>query len=97
VRRRAAVLALLSAIAAPASAQDAVEGVIESVDTAQMVLVLRTASGTRSGRFTAQTMVVSGGMPGEVRDLRPGQSVRVTFATSSGGAARAEIVRIVLR
>lgn len=91
-----AVSALLSAISA--SAQEIAAGTVEQVDTAQSIVVVRTAAGaTRAGRITPQTQVTVDGMPGDVRDLRPGQQVELRFAVTRGGAARPDLVRIDVR
>ena len=95
--RRTFLLGSISVACLPgaAHAQGAsVRGTLEQVNTAQGSIVIQTGEGPRSGRLTAQTMVVAGGMPGDVRDLRPGQRVVVQFAISQRGAARADVVRI---
>ncbi len=102
--RRRSFLALglavgLSIASAPAGAQRAsapsvVSGTIEQINTAQSSLVVRSGGATRAGRITPQTVISIDGMPGDVRDLRPGQSVSAHFAVTSSGAARAELVRV---
>lgn len=78
-----------------AAAQDVTWGTIDQVDTARSSLVLRTDAGdARAARLTPLTRVTIDGMPGDVRDLRPGQRVDVHFAMTRGGAARLDVVRI---
>jgi hypothetical protein len=77
-----------------AHAQDVVHGTLEQVNTADATLVIRTEGRPRPGRLTPLTVITIGGMPGDVRDLRPGQRVTAHFALTSRGSARAEIVRL---
>jgi hypothetical protein len=98
MRRRpflaAIALPVLFAVA-PASAQELAAGTLEQVNVAESTVVVRTdASATRSGRITPQTQVSIDGIPGDVRDLRPGQRVELRFAVTRAGAARPELVRI---
>jgi hypothetical protein len=101
MRRRLFLLVVgFSAIVLPAfaDASPAIAiGTIESVSTADSSIAIRTSSGTRTGRFTPRTLISIGGMPGEIRDLRPGQSVTVHFALTRGGNASSELVRIEVR
>lgn len=97
MRRRAfVILAGLLAITSRADAQSTAvaTGTIESVSMADSSLVVRTSSGTRTGRFTPRTLITIGGMPGELRDLRPGQSVTIQFAVTGRGQPSLELVRI---
>lgn len=99
MRRRSFLLAplLLAVLPAIAGAQSSVSGTIEQVNTADRTIVIRTANGTRSARVTGQTLITIGGMPGDLRDLRPGQPVSAQFAVTQSGAARSELVRLDVR
>lgn len=113
LRRAFAVALLCSAVGSPivapmlvagawapsiARAQGAsVSGTLEQVNTADGTIVIRTGEGPRSGRITPQTLVVAGGMPGDLRDLRPGQRIVVQFALSQRGSTRTDVVRIEIR
>lgn len=94
-----AALALASSVALPirAGAQATLEGTLEQVDTARRTIVLRTGDATRTVQLGAQTIIAIDGFPGDVRDLRPGQRVRVQLAVTRGGATRDEAVRIDVR
>lgn len=85
------------AVAQRTAAAAVVSGTIDQINTAQSSLVVRAAGGTRAGRLTPQTVISIDGMPGDVRDLRPGQSVSAHFAVTSAGAARADLVRVEVR
>lgn len=98
-RRRFLLTAALALGLAPtvARAQDAIEGTLESVDTARGTLTVRHGDRSRTGRFSAETRITIDGMPGEIRDLRPGQRVTVRFAVTRGGSARDVIVAVEAR
>ncbi|AKF06790.1 hypothetical protein [Sandaracinus amylolyticus] len=98
LRRSFVALLALPVFASSARAQDAtVTGTIERIDTAQNAIVIRAASGERTGRLSPQTLITIDGFPGDVRDLRPGQQVSAQFALTRGGATRSDVVRIDVR
>ncbi len=88
---------MIGSLALAQSSPAVVPGTIESVSTADSNIVVRTVAGPRTGRFTPRTLISIGGMPGEVRDLRPGQSVTLHFALSRAGNVSTELVRIEVR
>jgi uncharacterized protein (DUF2141 family) len=99
MRRRSLLLALaalpvVSLGTSAAEAQDPVRGTLEQVDTGRGAVVIRTEAGPRTGRISAETRVTVHGMPGDARDLRPGQTVVARFAMTRGGQARDQIVQL---
>jgi hypothetical protein len=101
VRRRDALVGLLVALASPravaAQSSGSVVGTIETIDAGRSTIAIRTDTGVRTGTISAHTVITLGGMPGSLRDLRPGQRVDAQFAVDQRGAARRDLVRLAVR